>query len=342
MPTIVPHKQEIPLSPEDGKKIKKQMIPILGFGVIVIIFFSFMYSFMAESLGNPFAEGEFFGYIIVAFALIFIGVVGYMFWITMFDLKGGFKYRITGVVTDKCLNVVSSNSSSHRKPTSSTKRYYYLYIDTNEYKVEYQHYTKVKVGDGIIMDMDPKSNVIFNFTITEHGTEEERKEKSASQMAFVSTEVSETPFSREDYSALYNQFIAALKSKLVWMIFPLFIIVPLVVSGMGSLLLFLFPVVLIFIFQVLGAIKLGLCYQKSRDYGNKEVITDIVRDKSTQTSNSNSNKNIIRTTNQVIQVNEQLYDILKSGDKILIFKGKYTKQALGIMTSDKKEYYLNS
>lgn len=340
MSNTVPHKQEIPLSPEDSKRIKKQMIPILVFAVIAVVFFTFMCGFMVDDISKPFGDGDISGYFFAVFALFFFGIIGYMFWLTWSDLNGGFKYRITGVVTDKRLNVVTSNSSSRRRSTSSTKRHYYLYVDTNEYKVEYQDYSKVKVGDSIEMDMGPNSKIVFNFTITEHGTEEERIEKSAEQMAFVSREVSEVPFSREDYNALYNQFIAEVKSKLVWMVFPLFIIIPLISTGMGALLLFLFPIVIVFIVQVVGVVKLSLQYQKSRDYGNKEVITDIVRDKSTLTSNRSGNKNTIRTTNQIINVNEQLYDILKTGDKILIFRAKYMKHAMSIMTSDKKEHYL--
>lgn len=341
MSNTIPHKQEIPLSPEDSKRIKKQMIPIMVFAVIAVVFFTFMYSFMVDDISDPFGDGEIFGYFFGVFALFFFGIIGYMLWLTWSDLNGGYKYRITGIVTDKRLNVVTSSSTGHRRSTSSTKRYYYLYVDTNEYKVEYQHYSMAKVGDSIVMDMGPNSKIVFNFIITEHGTEEERIEKSATQMAFVSSEVSEVPFSREDYNALYNQFIAEVKSKLVWMVFPLFIIIPLISTGMGALLVFLFPIVIIFIVQVVGVIKLGLQYQKSRDYGNKVVITDIVRDKSTQTSNRSGNKNIIRTTNHVININEQLYDILKTGDRIIIFKGKYMKHGLSVMTTDKNEYYLN-
>src|SRR5690606_25479552 len=89
-------------------------------------------------------------YILVGFSVFFFSIIAYMISAMVIDLRRGIKYRITGTITDKKLNVRTSTTHSSNGKTgsssshSSTSRHYYVYIDDVQYSIEQQHYGKLK------------------------------------------------------------------------------------------------------------------------------------------------------------------------------------------------------
>lgn len=341
-------KETLTLESADLKKLKRQLIPILAFPFIAIAMFSvFFYFFFSGD--NSITSDRIGKYMMIGFGVFFFGIIGYMIWSATVDIKRGVKFRITGKVTDKRLDVQTTTShgtgggrtGSGSSSTRTTRRYF-VYIDNEEYSLDYKHYTKVKVGQSVVLDLAPKSNFTLNLEITGQTEENEEavQEQAASDRKFLESTFEEVRFNDQDLEALKRGYRADVKARMVWMAPFLLIDIGMIANGLWGFLIFLFPLVIIPLYQIFKLIKIYTRYQNNKLHSHKKGITTIVEDKSTYTSNRSGSSNNVRTTQGILKVSSVMYDKLNIGDKIIIFKPKEGKNPLSLMTLDKQEYYL--
>ena len=332
-------KEELQLSREDISKLKKQILPVLLFPIAFAVIVYFMFSFVLNDTEGMGLDGV-FTYVIIAFGLFFLGVIGYMVWSLVTDLNRGIKYRITGRVTDKRLDIKTSNSGSARHGSrTKTTRSYYVYLEEEEFKMTYADYSRVKVGDLMVMEKAPKSTLTLSLETIETREVEEVRDEERVEQRFIDAEIQELKFNEKDLEALKKIYQADLKRKAFFMAPFLFIISSFIISDYWSLLVFLFPLVLIPIVQLIKLIDRMKLYAKDKAYGHKIGVTAVVEDKLTITSNRASGKSIIKTSWKSINVAPLIYDKLNQGDKIIIFKPKYSKNPISLMGLDKQELY---
>jgi hypothetical protein len=163
-------KEKLPLNEQDIKKIRNHLIPILVFPFLVVgMFYGFYSVFWSDS---QFLQDKTGQYMLLGFSVFFFGIIAYMISTSVIDLRRGFKHRITGKITDKKLDVRTSTTHSSNGKTgsssshSSTSRHYYVYIDDVQYSIEQQYYGKVKVGNDVILEKAPKSNITLLLEVT--------------------------------------------------------------------------------------------------------------------------------------------------------------------------------
>ena len=341
-------KEILALDPADLQKLKRQLIPILAFPFIVIGMFSLFFYFFFNG-NNSITSDRIGQYMMIGFGVFFFAIIGYMIWSATIDIKRGVKFRITGLVTDKRLDVHTSTSHSvgggrtgSGSSSSRTTRRYFVYIDNEEYALDYKHYSMVKVGQSIVLDLAPKSNFTLNLDITSQVEENEAavKEQVATDRKFLESTFEEVRFSDQDFEALKRAYKADLRSRMVWLAPILLIDIGLIANGLWGILVLLFPLIIIPVYQLIKLAKTYFRYQNNKLHAHKKGVTAIVEDKSTFTSNRAGSSNNIRTTQGLLKVNSVMYDKLSIGDKIIIFKPKEGKNPLSLMTLDKQEYYL--
>lgn len=333
-------KEELPLTREDIQQLRKQILPILLFPVAFIIIVALMFNTVLGDMEDVVFDGVFI-YIIIAFGVFFLGVIGYMAWSFTTDINRGIKYKVTGIVTNKRLDINSHKRGSARHGAQTrTTRNYYVYLDDEEFKMDFADYNRVKVGDKVVMEKAPKSMLTFSINTIETRDEVEVLEEELVDEEYISAEIQEVQFSEQDSAALNRKYQADLKRKLFWMAPFVFIIVSFAANGYSSLLVFLFPLVIIPIVQLAKLMKRVNTYGKDKAHGHKIGITAVIEDKLTITSNRTRGKNMIKTTWRSISVDPVLYDKLNTGDKIIFFKPKYDDKPLSLMGLDKQEHYL--
>ncbi|MCB0450937.1 MAG: hypothetical protein KDC97_12540 [Confluentibacter sp.] len=338
-------KEKLPLNKQDIKKIRNYLIPILAFPFLAMGMFYGFYSFFlsdTEILGDKTGQ-----YMLVGFGVFFFGIIAYMASTAVIDLRQGFKYRISGKITDKKLSVHTSTTHTSNGKTgssssrSSTTRHYYLYINDVQYPIDQQHYGKVKVGNVVILEKAPKSHLTLLFEVTnahEISLDQpiETDETSRQSLNNIPKKV---PLRQADFEALKRGLITKLKTRLMWFLPPLSITVLLTLNGMQGFLVFLFPLVLIPAYQLWKFSREFLEYNRNRQYAYKEGIPAIVEDKSKYSHNGKV-LNIVRTNQGNLNVNHQLYGQLNTGDKIILFKPARGKQIISIQTINNEELYV--
>lgn len=337
--------QQLPLEPADIKMLRRKLIPFFAFAGFSGMIFAFIgFSFLGK-FKDPMAFDDIALYVFVGFGLIFFGVIGYMIWAVFADLKRGVKNRISGIVTNKRLNV--HHSQTHHTPTgrgnsSKTTRHYYLYIDDEEHSVEFKHYNKARVGMHIVLDKAPKSKITLALEITGKEVIDQDAHKSESQTngKFLQTTFPEVKLTSKDEEVLKSLFKSQQKARYIWLIPTLVMLISFLANGLYGLLVFFFPVVIIPAYQFYKIIRLYRNYQLSKSYGFKRGVPTVIEDKTTFTSNRSKSAQRLKITIGVITVESVTFDQLQVGDRLVVFKPKYGKQPISIMTMDQQEYYL--
>ncbi len=335
-------KEELPLAPADIQKLRKQILPIFLFPIAFAVIVTFIFNFVLNDTEGMGFDGV-FTYVIIAFGVFFLGIIGYMIWSIATDLSRGIKHRITGLVTNKRLDINTSNSSvgsGRRGSRTKTTRSYYVYLEDEEFKMDFLEYNRVKVGDRVVMEKAPKSTLTLSLKTIETRKVEEVEEDERVEQQFIDAEIQELKFSEKDSEALQRAYQTDLKRKVTWMLPFLFIVGSFLISDYWSLLIFLFPLVIIPIVQLIKLINRVKHYAKDKAHGHKIGVTALVEDKLTITSNRASGKNLLKTSWKSIAVSPLIYDKLQKGDKIIIFKSKYDKKPMSLMGLDKQELYL--
>ncbi len=333
-------KEELPLTPEDTKTLQKRMAPIFIFPLFLG---GMMYFIFGSVLGNGSFEGDsifIFGF--GAFGLIFLGIIGYMLWSYVSDIRGGVKERLEGVVTDKRLDIQTSGghgTGSNRRKTRTT-RHHYIYLEGEELKLDYRDYNRVKTGERIVMERAPKTGTVFTLEVLQSAMADEHTEGAKGNDQFLDTDMVEERFRPEDLAALKRIFIKERNRKFIFMLPLLLIASWFVYVGYWGLLVFLFPIPLILLFQFIGLCRLFLRYSKDRAHGHKRGFTTLLEDKITVTGNRHKGKHTIRTTRGRFTVSTEIYDSLSAGDRLVLYMPRNGKTPLSIVTLEGKEFYL--
>jgi hypothetical protein len=335
-------KEKLPLNEQDISRIRKHLIPILVFPFLAVgMFYGFYSVFLSDS---QFLQDKTGQYMLIGFSVFFFGIIAYMISTSVIDLRRGFKYRITGTITDKKLDVRTSTTHSPNGKTgsssshSSTSRHYYVSIDDVQYAIEQQHYGKLKVGNAIVLEQAPKSHLTLLLEVNEL-SQRQSAEIDADNRQFLNSIPQKVPFKPEDFQALKKGFQSKLKTRMIWLLPTLFIVLSLVWSGMQAFLVFLFPLVLIPAYQLWKIMRELRQYHRNKQFAYKEGIPALVEDKSKYTHNGRTS-NTIRTTHGYLKVDNRLYEKLNTGDKVILFKPAKGKQILSMLTADKEEIYL--
>lgn len=139
------------------------MVSIFAVGVVVLIF-----QLVLKHEDDTFPQVVIVRIVFVGFGLIFLGILGYMVWASVADIKRGFKYRVKGMVTNKRMKINTSTSHSSvggRPRGSSTTRHYYLYINDEEFAVSHKYYNQVPIGFQVVLDRAPRSKVVLSLEV---------------------------------------------------------------------------------------------------------------------------------------------------------------------------------
>jgi hypothetical protein len=335
-------KEKLPLNEQDISRIRKHLIPILVFPFLAVgMFYGFYSVFLSDS---QFLQDKTGQYMLIGFSVFFFGIIAYMISTSVIDLRRGFKYRITGTITDKKLDVRTSTTHSPNGKTgsssshSSTSRHYYVSIDDVQYAIEQQHYGKLKMGNAIVLEQAPKSHLTLLLEVNEL-SQRQSSETDADNRQFLNSIPQKVPFKPEDFQALKKGFQSKLKTRLIWFLPTLFIVLSLVWSGMQAFLVFLFPLVLIPAYQLWKIMRELRQYHRNKQFAYKEGIPALVEDKSKYTHNGKTS-NTIRTTHGYLKVDNRLYEKLNTGDKVTLYTPAKGKQVLSVLTADKEEIYL--
>jgi hypothetical protein len=335
-------KEKLPLNEQDISRIRKHLIPILVFPFLAVgMFYGFYSVFLSDS---QFLQDKTGQYMLIGFSVFFFSIIAYMISTSVIDLRRGFKYRITGTITDKKLDVRTSTTHSPNGKTgsssshSSTSRHYYVSIDDVQYAIEQQHYGKLKVGNAIVLEQAPKSHLTLLLEVNEL-SQRQSAEIDADNRQFLNSIPQKVPFKPEDFQALKKGFQSKLKTRLIWLFPTLFIVLSLVWSGMQAFLVFLFPLVLIPAYQLWKIMRELRQYHHNKQFAYKEGIPALVEDKSKYTHNGRTS-NTIRTIHGYLKVDNRLYEKLNTGDKVTLYTPAKGKQVLSVLTADKEEIYL--
>ena len=341
-------KEQLPLAPEDIKRLRKHLIPMMIFPIMVVVMFGLFASFVFEDIFETFGNDSSGKIMLAVFGLFFFGIIGYMIWSASVDLKRGFKYRITGKVTDKRLNVTTSTTTgsggSRGASGTSTKttRNYFLYIDGEEYSVEYKEYTRTKVGSHVVLDQAPKSKLTLKLTEEQPADFDQKvaEEKKTENRKFLESTVQEVRLSDRDLEAIKGIYTAEKNRRFMFMGPVLIFDLMLIANGLWTFVLVIFPLLLVPLYQFYKVLRSYMRYNNAKLYGYKIGYTALVEDKLTFTSNRSGNVNRVVTTRGTINVNTLLYDKLSVGDKVILFAPKQGKHYLSLVTLDKEEFHL--
>ena len=325
-------KERLPLTATDIRKLRKNLFGIVAFPFLAAgLFYGFFSLFFANS---SFFHDTTSRYILIGFSLFLFFIIAYMLSVFVIDLRRGYKFRIEGIITDKKQTVHTSRTTTNRSGSSrsSTTRHFYVSIDDIQYPIEQYHYHKLQVGSLVVLEKAPKSNLTLLIELPP-------------QLALTPTrkqilpKLEKTDFGPEDFIALKRGIRATVKSRLFWLLPTLLIVLSLIWNGMQVFLVFLFPLVLIPAYQAWKIIQAIKQYKSNKQYAYKEAIQAVIEDKSKYTHNGTISNNIL-TSQGRLKVDHVVYEKLKVGDELLLFKPAKGKQVLSILTANNEEIYL--
>lgn len=333
-----------PFTQSDRNKLKRKLGMMSIFIAVFITIFTFIYSFVLKDFSTTSDGFDYLPAIVFGlFGLFFIGVIGYMVWIFVYDLKNGVKNCFEGIVEDKRLNIEHNTSmrsgagKTGRKTT--TKRYFHIIVDGTKHKVERDLYMNVNVGDDIYFEIAPKSNVLLSYEVLKK-TIPERQITRYKQGNYPDSKIRQTALTREDKNHLNVLYSIALKTRLRKLAFVGLPIFGLLIYGLGSLLVFLFPLPIIFIYHLYKLLKLYFNHRKSVAERKKNLVEAQVADKffTTVSHNGSMRQNYtLKTTYKTIKVPEIVYENVTVGDEIILHETLHLPIIIGIAIAD--EYY---
>ncbi|MCB0374040.1 MAG: hypothetical protein KDD31_13595 [Muricauda sp.] len=336
----MPIKEILPLSSTDIKKLRQQLFAMLVFPVVVIGMFLLFISFLFKDFNNTIAGDTIVLYVFIGFCLFFFGLIAYMIGATAIDLRRGMKHRISGKITDKRLHLQTTGGASGTRAKIRTTRQYYLYVDDEEFSVDYREYTKVRVGMDVVMERAPKSKKTLKLDVLSQSDVTNGSLCRPDSNRFLEKRIPHTRYSQRDFEALKRIWYAALK-RCLFVAAPFVSVgVLLLTSGFWGFLVVLFPLWVVPLYQVFKLFRSLRNYRRNAFSAHKKGVAALVEDKCTLTSNRKSNSHRIRTTHGTLTVNTILYDKLSAGDGITIFKTQYGNVPINLLTKDQEEFYL--
>ncbi len=316
--------QELELSAQDSAKMSRAML--LTF-CVPLIFGVFVYFAFGAVRGRPLYGGEWdmMEYGVLVFMSIVTGGCMYVAFQKFTDVRSGIKHVYTGILQDKRKSITKSRSTSSGRSGSSTTKTtvtYYLRINDKEFSVAASQFNSIQMDDLVCLEIAPKSKLILKLEVLK--TASALKDHTAPKSRPKSVhKVSRASLAREDLKSLKKALNKKIGSKFLFMAVPLFIIAGLASSGYWGLLVFLFPIPLIVIWQLISLLRWYLKYRRIKTENSKEVIVTSILDKQTITSNSSSTKYRLTTTAGVVTVDEDFYGQLPDHKTIVIEKAPY-------------------
>ncbi len=321
-----------PLTKEDIKKLKQNIIGGAIFGVFAIIVFGVMFSV----IGN-FDDSVTF-YIFGGFGLFFFGIIAFIIGGPLLDIKSGHKTIITGTITNKeRFQSRSSGKKSRSKPT------YYFYFGEKKYVVSDEHFHLANVSDSVSLHYGRRSHTSLSVErLSTGGTTSEFNHQEPTptsprdfieqlQKERASVQKNEFPLDATDLKklrAIRNKKVV--KNVFLLMFFSVFALA----FSLGLILshwLFIIPEV-IFLIIIGYALKwIAQCfrkYQKDRDSGMKTAALSKVKDK---LMHGGSGKGFtVTTTYDSFPISKDEYDLITPGDQIFTFHGKHSNWLIGV------------
>ncbi|PTX62276.1 hypothetical protein C8N46_103376 [Kordia periserrulae] len=334
------------LTQKDRKKLKGKLWLGALFALIVLAFFYGMYLFI---LRDAFIKTDNFGAVPLVifgiFALFFFGVIGYMISLFLKDLNSGVKNCIEGVVEDKQLSINKSTSHSTgtgarsgRSSKTSTQRYYYMTVNGEQHKIEYAMYSKIRVGDTVYFEITPSSKTILSFDIRESAADAAvDPQKIFHKSSYPTSRIRQAPLTQEDREIIHEYYSKQLKRRLTYIALFGLPVVGLLINSLEGILLLIFPIPLILLYQIYKTIRLYFNYEKSTKNGRKELVTTHVIDKLFTTITHNGRQRVkytLKTTYRNVLIPEEYYQEFNAGDEIIAHKAMNLPVVLGIAKDD--------
>ena len=337
-------KNQVPLTDSDQKLLRKRLLQLLLFPVIVGAMITAFVVFFFSETNNPFTQDEIFSYVFAGFFIFFFGIIGYMLWSVIADMKRGFKYSIAGLVTNKRLDVRTTGGAG-TKSRSRTTRHYYVSIDNQEYPIDQIYYGRVRTGQVIRLEKAPKSDMTLALEVLQEGPNQDEEtlimgESANNKVRWLNTNIEREYLTHDDLRVMQKKLRKYALQRLLFMAPFLFIIFSLVYSDLAGLLIILFPFFIIPLFQGVVILRRFSRYLRDRSHSYLYAYTTVVTDKVQVDSNRTKSKHRIVTTITTLDVDSQMYANLSIDDKLVLFKPKFGKEYLKIATMNEQPVYL--
>lgn len=335
MPTL----ETLPLEHGDKTKLRRQLYGMLLFPIVVIGIF---WSFLSIMFNSSFANDAFGIYMMMAFSVLFFGVIAYIIASTAIDLKRSVKTRISGRVTDKRLHksTVRDRPVHGRRNRTKTRSSYYIYIDNDEFAVDYSCYSKARVGTEVQLDRAPKSGITLDLRVVRQVDETNGIQKEDEEEKHLEKHVPHARYSPKDHEVLNRKWNAEIKNRLVKSSPFIAIGFLLIINGFWSFVVVLFPLWAVPLYQGYRLYAVYRNYNRNKNRSYKRGVPAVVEDKFTHTSNRHSNNNRIVLTAGSLLVNTVLYDNLSVRDKVILYKTQYGNIPLSIVLPNGEEIHL--
>jgi hypothetical protein len=333
------------LTQKDRKKLRGKLWIGGVFLLIVIAFFYGIYHFVLRDFSSG-TDG--FGAVPLVifgiFGLFFLGIIGYMISQFLKDLNSGVKNCIEGVVEDKQLSIKKSTSHSSgtgarsgRSSKTNTQRYYYMTVNGEQHKIEYPMYAKIKVGDTIYFEVTPSSKTILSYEIRQSAADTVSPTKMHHKSSYPTSRIRQAPLTREDREIIYEYYRKQLKRRLTYIVLFGLPVVGLLLNSLEGILLLIFPIPIILLYQIYKTVRLYFNYKKSMENVRKELVTTHIVDKLYTTITHNGRQRVkytLKTTYGNISIPEEYYKEFNTGDEIIAHKALNLPVVVGIAIDD--------
>ncbi|MCB0383497.1 MAG: hypothetical protein KDD05_09445, partial [Psychroserpens sp.] len=329
-----------PLTSQDRAKLRKQYLFAGVFLLFASAIFSFIYFFVLQA-----AHFSVIPIVVVSiFLLVFAGVFSYMLWNTYIDLKQGIKHCYTGIVNDKRIDTHSTKSRSYNSRVGtntrhrSSRRYYYVSIDSIEHSVPYSDYAKANLNDKVYLESSPKNKEVFVFTVLEKSQNPVGITNNTKlSVPFNTTSVSK-PMSSKEIDLVKTMFYKKVRRALIFIaIYGI-----LVLTLWQGIFIFLIPVLVVFVYASIKLLIQINNYAKFKRNGTlKQIITVKVTDKLTLSSNTNTTKFRLVTNVENIDVSESIYKQIQANDSIKLHRATFLKYLVGVSFEEGTNYMQN-
>lgn len=236
-----------------------------------------------------------------------VGIVGYITAKSLKDIRQGEARVIQGVVSDKKKEITTKTTSHYNgrgsSTSTSTSTSNFIFIDDVKFKVENAAYSSVRTGDLVELTLAPHSEIQLGFEILERNAVEIPQ---ASTEKLWNPSIQEEFLDEEDRALLKRWLVKRIKRRLWVSLVPGFIQFGLLASGFWGFTIFLFPLYIVLIWQLVGGIRSYLAYKNVLEQDRKTIEQVMIVDKSVTTNNGKPSFVLFAGSGQIF-VNEESY-----------------------------------
>jgi hypothetical protein len=239
--------------------------------------------------------------------LAMVGIVVFITAQSFQDLKRGEARVIQGVVTEKKKEITTKTTSHYNgrgsSTSTSTSTSNFIFIDDVKFKVENAAYSSVRTGDLVELTLAPHSGIQLGFEILERNAVEIPQ---LSEEKLWNPSIQEEFLDEEDRALLKRWRVKRIKRRLWFSLVPGFIQFGLLASGLWGFTIFLFPLYIVLIWQLVGGIRSYLAYKHVLEQDRKTIEQVMLVDKSVTTNNGKPSFVLFAGSGQIF-VNEESY-----------------------------------